>query len=64
MVRLATLIPLPRHAIQSYHSVFAPTSYLRGEIVPAGAQAKAKDAEPVDLSPAAIPVRSSAHRRG
>ena len=65
MVRLAALIPLPRHAVQRYHGIFAPNSRLRGAIVPAGAEPstsrrramakeKAKAAEPIDLSPAAI----------
>jgi hypothetical protein len=67
MVRLAALVPLPRHAIQRYHGVFAPNAKLRGAIVPAGpapptsrrrAMAKAKAAaeslEAVDVSPAAI----------
>ena len=65
MVRLAALIPLPRHAIQRYHGIFAPNSRLRGAIVPAGAapstsrrrtmaKEKARAAEPLDLSPSAM----------
>jgi ribosomal protein S27E len=36
MVRLAALIPLPRHALQRYHGVFAPNAKLRGEVTIAG----------------------------
>jgi hypothetical protein len=36
MVRLAALIPLPRHALQRYHGVFAPNARLRGAVTIAG----------------------------
>jgi hypothetical protein len=67
MVRLAGLVPLPRHAIQRYHGVFAPNARLRGAIVPAGAapptsrrrtmakaKAAAENVEAADVSPAAV----------